>query len=179
MKNDSLEGPKVQLIVASIVANSFPESRLGLGGGFQDLVELIFEDETVIDFDDEGFLAIYEDNKRYWSEYSQSSFIDVANEILQSLANEDYEVFPVVVDGNGEIAQGEQYLESQDSLGELQCSNCQKIGGMKKIIYGMPSSNFNFDKYISGGCCPPESADWIGCQFCKYETNGIEKRVNP
>ena len=99
----------------------------------------------------------------------------IANGILQSLANEDFLVYEA---GTVEEAKPSKVLINQNPLREIQCKQCLKFGGLKKIIYGMPSPEFDFDKFISGGCCPPDFSDRIGCQFCKWETNRIEIRAN-
>jgi hypothetical protein len=168
-------GPKIQLVIASIVASNFPDSKVALSGGYADRVELVFEDETVIYFDDEGTHASFEKEKKSWLKYERASFIDLANNILQSLANEDYLVFEASMD---EDANQNKVLINQNPLHEIQCKNCLKTGGLKKIIYGMPSKEFDFDKFISGGCCPPELSDRIGCIFCKWETSRIEISAN-
>ena len=168
-------GPKIQLVIASIVASNFPDSRVALSGGYADRVELIFEDETVIYFDDEGSQASFEKEKKSWIKYERSSLIDLANDIFQSLANEDFYVFEANID---EENSQNKVLINQDPLREIQCKNCLQTGGLKKIIYGMPSQEFDFDKYISGGCCPPEFSDRIGCIFCNWETSRIEISAN-
>jgi len=168
-------GPKIQLIIASIVGFNFPDSKIALSGGHADRVELIFEEETLIYFDDEGTQALFENQKKSWAKYEGSSFLDIANGILQSLANEDFLVYEASSD---EKAKPSKVLINQNPLHEIQCKQCLKFGGLKKIIYGMPSAEFDFDKFISGGCCPPDFPDRIGCQFCKWETNRIEIRAN-
>ena len=50
-------------------------------------------------------------------------------------------------------------------VGTLSCPQCGHVG-LKKIMYGMPSDDFNFDKYIVGGCMPSE-AD-VGCPECEW-----------
>ena len=55
----------------------------------------------------------------------------------------------------------------------LMCPECQEIGTLRKIIYGLPDpENFDFEKYAVGGCCisgdgrDPDiqcrSCDWSG-----------------
>lgn len=168
-------GPKIQLVIASIVGSNFPDSKVALSGGHADRVELIFEEESLIYLDDEGTHALFENEKKSWANYEGTSFLDIANEILQALANEDYLVYEA--DSNQD-AKPNKVLINQNPLLKIQCKKCLKIGGLKKIIYGMPSPEFDFDKFISGGCCPPELSDRVGCQFCKWETNRIEIRAN-
>jgi hypothetical protein len=45
------------------------------------------------------------------------------------------------------------------------CPQCGEVG-LQKIMYGMPSEDFDFEKYIVGGCMPSE-AD-LGCRSCEW-----------
>ncbi len=50
-------------------------------------------------------------------------------------------------------------------LGAVSCPGCGDQG-LQRIIYGMPSEDFEFDKYIVGGCV---MADYdIGCKKCGW-----------
>ena len=51
---------------------------------------------------------------------------------------------------------------------QLRIFTCPQCGtkSLKKILYGMPGDDFDFDKYIVGGCMPSE-AD-IGCAQCDW-----------
>ena len=51
------------------------------------------------------------------------------------------------------------------ALRRTACPQCGEVG-LQKIMYGMPSDEFNFEKYIVGGCMPSE-AD-IGCRACEW-----------
>ncbi len=50
-------------------------------------------------------------------------------------------------------------------LRRIACPQCGEVG-LQKIIYGMPSDDFDFNKYIVGGCIMSE-AD-IGCPKCEW-----------
>jgi hypothetical protein len=67
-------GPKIQLIVASMVANNFPDSKVALIGGHADRVEIIFDEEPLIYFDDEGTQSLFENEKKYWKKYEGPNF---------------------------------------------------------------------------------------------------------
>ena len=54
---------------------------------------------------------------------------------------------------------------SRKPLRHIACPQCGEVG-LQKIIYGMPSDDFNFDKYIVGGCIVSESN--IGCTKCEW-----------
>jgi ribosomal protein L37AE/L43A len=51
---------------------------------------------------------------------------------------------------------------------QLRALSCPKCGtkGLKRILYGMPGDDFEFGKYIAGGCIMSE-AD-IGCSECDW-----------
>jgi hypothetical protein len=46
------------------------------------------------------------------------------------------------------------------------CPSCAKETDVKKIIYGMPSDDFNFEKYEVGGCLMEENAPTHMCTEC-------------
>jgi predicted RNA-binding Zn-ribbon protein involved in translation (DUF1610 family) len=46
------------------------------------------------------------------------------------------------------------------------CPRCAKETVVKKIIYGMPSDDFNFEKYEVGGCLIEENAPTHLCTEC-------------
>lgn len=54
---------------------------------------------------------------------------------------------------------------SRKPLRRIACPQCGEVG-LQKIIYGMPSDDFNFDKYIVGGCIVSEAN--IGCTKCEW-----------
>jgi hypothetical protein len=40
------------------------------------------------------------------------------------------------------------------SIKLLTCPECQQVGTLRKILYGMPDpETFDFEKYAVGGCC--------------------------
>ena len=49
------------------------------------------------------------------------------------------------------------------------CPGCGASGSIQEIVYGMPGSDFEFDKYIVGGCCVTENDPDIGCKECGWE----------
>lgn len=48
---------------------------------------------------------------------------------------------------------------------------------MCEIVYGMPGSDFEFDKYIVGGCCVTDNDPDIGCKECGWEGFSEKKSV--
>lgn len=54
-------------------------------------------------------------------------------------------------------------------LSAASCPSCGQKGQLKKIIYGMPVQDFDFEKYIVGGCCVTGQDPEIGCVECGWE----------
>ena len=50
-------------------------------------------------------------------------------------------------------------------IDSIPCPNCGEKT-LKKILYGMPGDDFDFQKYFVGGCTP--SAEDIGCKNCEW-----------
>jgi len=49
----------------------------------------------------------------------------------------------------------------------LSCPNCQSSKYLKKILYGMPSDDFDFKKFAVGGCIPSNAT--VRCSNCEWE----------
>jgi type II secretory ATPase GspE/PulE/Tfp pilus assembly ATPase PilB-like protein len=58
-------------------------------------------------------------------------------------------------------------MKEQKLLREI-CPRCSQVGTLRKIVYGMPSADFNFEKYIVGGCIQNDEAN-TGCLACEWE----------
>lgn len=54
-------------------------------------------------------------------------------------------------------------------LSTSSCPSCGGIGSLKKIVYGMPNSDFDFERYIVGGCCVTKRHPEIGCIKCGWK----------
>lgn len=54
-------------------------------------------------------------------------------------------------------------------LSTASCPSCGGIGGLKKIVYGMPNSDFDFERYIVGGCVISSDDPEVGCVTCGWE----------
>ena len=66
-----------------------------------------------------------------------------------------------------------QYFKYRKLL-KVKCPGCGTTGTLREIIYGMPSEDFNHDRYIVGGCISEESTE-IGCLECEWA--GLEDPV--
>jgi len=51
----------------------------------------------------------------------------------------------------------------------FKCPGCGASGSIQEIVYGMPGSDFEFDKYIVGGCWVTDNDADIGCKECGWE----------
>jgi hypothetical protein len=48
------------------------------------------------------------------------------------------------------------------------CPECKKEGTLKRIVYGMPGPDFDFEKYVVGGCIPDDAiAECSNCGWTK------------
>lgn len=47
------------------------------------------------------------------------------------------------------------------------CPNCNTNKYLKKILYGMPSDMFNFNKFHVGGCIPSDAT--VHCSNCDWD----------
>ncbi len=54
------------------------------------------------------------------------------------------------------------------SMKTAPCPSCGTTGSLRKIIWGMPSADFDFSKYAVGGCCIPESPHELACSECAW-----------
>ena len=60
---------------------------------------------------------------------------------------------------------------------ELSCPGCRSLGSVREIVYGTPGPDFEFDKYIVGGCCVTDNDPDIGCKECGWEGFSEKKDV--
>ena len=58
------------------------------------------------------------------------------------------------------------------ALKKIACPGCSALGTLRKIIYGMPGEDFDFEKYIVGGCIIEEPD--VGCVECNWVGNKKE-----
>lgn len=61
-------------------------------------------------------------------------------------------------------AVGDSFLAMK--LSSMTCGGCGSVGTMRKIVYGMPSDGFDFEKYAVGGCMPSEAK--YECRLCEW-----------
>ena len=59
-------------------------------------------------------------------------------------------------------------MKNEVALLNFQCPGCGSLGSVREIVYGMPGPDFEFDKYIVGGCCVTVSNPKHGCVKCDW-----------
>lgn len=62
-------------------------------------------------------------------------------------------------------------ISNFDALKHLKCPECEQVGSLKEIIYGMPGEGFDFARYAVGGCClSGDGTDPnVSCSLCEWE----------
>jgi hypothetical protein len=62
-------------------------------------------------------------------------------------------------------------ISNFDALKLLKCPECEQVGSLKEIIYGMPGEGFDFARYAVGGCClSGDGTDPnVSCSLCEWE----------
>ena len=53
-----------------------------------------------------------------------------------------------------------------------QCPNCNSKESLKRIRYGMPADDFDFNKFHVGGCIPSDAT--VHCSNCDWENGSGE-----
>ena len=51
------------------------------------------------------------------------------------------------------------------------CENCGSETGIRRILWGLPSSEPDFDEYVIGGCMPGENPASLRCIDCGWEND--------
>ena len=59
------------------------------------------------------------------------------------------------------------------SLKKIACPGCGGIGTLRKILYGMPGEDFDFEKYEVGGCIV--EVNDVACKECGWF--GVRKEI--
>jgi predicted RNA-binding Zn-ribbon protein involved in translation (DUF1610 family) len=52
---------------------------------------------------------------------------------------------------------------------KMRCSKCGEIGTIREIVYGLPAPNFDFKRYVSGGCSVILDGPNLACTKCGWE----------
>lgn len=95
-----------------------------------------------------------------WSDVLEGGPIQVADMILRDLADAGYEVLSEY---------GKLIEKSTISIGRFTfCPKCNEMGKIKEVLYGMPSEDYNQEKFVLGGCCISDNDPEIQCTNCDW-----------
>lgn len=102
-----------------------------------------------------------------WSDVLEGGPIQVADMILRDLADAGYEVLSDY---------GKPIEKSTISIGRFTfCPKCNEMGKIKEVLYGMPSEDYNQEKFVLGGCCISDNDPEIQCTNCDW--TGMKESV--
>ena len=59
-------------------------------------------------------------------------------------------------------------IKPRPRLRSLSCPRCGKKAVLQRILYGLPSEEFDHDRYISGGCVVSDDSPEIACVKCGW-----------
>jgi len=95
-----------------------------------------------------------------WSDILEGGPEQVADMIIRDMADAGFQVLS---------KHGKLIGKSQIRIGKFTfCPKCNEMGKVKEILYGMPSEDFNQDKYVLGGCCITDNDPEIQCTACGW-----------
>ena len=97
-----------------------------------------------------------------WSDIMEGGPGGVAQMILMDMADAGFQVF---------YEHGKLIEKSQIWIGRFTfCPKCNEMGKVKEILYGMPSEDYDQEKYVLGGCrVDSEGKDpEISCTNCDW-----------
>ena len=63
----------------------------------------------------------------------------------------------------------EQAAKRKVRWNSLPCPGCGTKNALMKIIYGMPTPDFDYSKNISGGCCLDFNSPDFACKSCNWQ----------
>ena len=153
-------------MVANTIMAGFPSAQLNV-------TKIAEKTEFLISHDSSILIEI--DNKRakfnfptrtkgemHWSGILEGGPEQVGEMILRYLADAGYEVFR---------SPGKRIRKSPIRIGRFTfCPKCGEPGHIKEILYGLPTEDYDQEKYVLGGCCvDTEGRDpEISCTNCDW-----------
>ena len=66
-------------------------------------------------------------------------------------------------------------IKRRPPLRTLSCPQCGQKGNLQRIIYGMPTHDFDFEKYAVGGCLVFDNQPDVRCKDCGW--SGIRESL--
>jgi hypothetical protein len=151
-------------VVCQSIMNRFPNAELK---------ESVVDDSKVFQISQLGDLVVLIDRvgaefhfptrgkpRMKWSDILEGGPVQVADMILRDMADAGFHVLS---------EQGKPIKKSKIRIGKFTfCPKCNEMGRVKEILYGMPSEDYNQDKYVLGGCCIEENDPEIQCTACDW-----------
>jgi len=61
-----------------------------------------------------------------------------------------------------------QPLRAKPRLRRLNCPGCGKKATLRRIVFGLPTEEFDYSRNISGGCVVRDDSPEIGCVECEW-----------
>ena len=99
-------------------------------------------------------------NTMKWSDILEGGPEQVADMIIRDMADAGFHVVS---------EQGKPIKKSKIRIGKFTfCPKCNEMGKVKEILYGMPLSDYNQEKYVLGGCCITDNDPEIQCTACDW-----------
>ena len=99
-------------------------------------------------------------NTMKWSDILEGGPEQVADMIIRDMADAGFHVLS---------EQGKPIKKSKIRIGKFTfCPKCNEMGKVKEILYGMPLSDYNQEKYVLGGCCITDNDPEIQCTACGW-----------
>ena len=158
-------------VVANCIMERFPRANLQVTTVVNlKVFEISHNGKLVISIDNLGakfFFPTKGANNIKWSDILEGGPFQVANMILRNMADAGFQVLS---------ERGELIKKSKIRIGKFTfCPKCNEKGKVKEILYGMPSEDYNEDKYVLGGCCITDNDPEIQCTACDW--NGMAEEV--
>ncbi len=151
-------------VVCQIIMNRFPNADLKetvVDGSKVFLISQLGNKVIVIDpIGAEFHFPTRGQSRMRWSDILEGGPVQVADMILRDMADAGFQVLS---------EHGKLIEKSQIRIGKFTfCPKCNEMGKLKEILYGMPSEDYNQDKYVLGGCCIEENDPEIQCTVCEW-----------
>lgn len=151
-------------VVTNCIMERFPEANLEVNvvNDFK-VFDISHNGKLVITIDNLGAKFLFPtkgSNSMKWSDILEGGPLQVADMILRDMADAGFQVLS---------EHGKLIEKSQIRIGKFTfCPKCNEMGKVKEILYGMPSEDYNQNKYVLGGCCIEENDPEIQCTECDW-----------
>ncbi len=151
-------------VVCRTILDRFPGAKLEVEGlDSSQVFRISYLQNVVIDIDHIGAKFHFPTRgpgRMKWTDILEGGPQQVADMIIRDMADAGYQVLS---------EHGEPMEKSTIRIGKFTfCPKCNQMGKVKEILYGMPSEDYNQDKYVLGGCCIEDNDPEIQCIACEW-----------